>query len=122
MVQPFETAKKAFTLCSGLPLDRGTSWPKRSLCIIFTIVAFLSQMCAICAHIGFVVKFISINLEQSLFAISAIIILFSIAYIILVGLFLRPKMLIIFENLSEIHEKSMNLILVYFILSSFFHF
>lgn len=103
MKVPFVRAKQVLTFICALPFPSDIEWGRKFLSIFFIVCAFTSQICGISASAAFVFKFISTNLELSLFAISAGLTFFSMAYSILFGLYLRPKMLIMFENLLKIH-------------------
>lgn len=76
---------------------------QRFVCICSMI---LGNICAIAASVAFFLKFVSINLEEALYAFSLTIAFSGGLYIILIALFTRQKISSIFVNLSELYESS----------------
>lgn len=105
-MEPLSTAKVVLTWLGAMPCDSDSGWLKKIASITCGFFAFVAQMCGLVACLSFVIKFISTKLEQSMFAISVSLAYLSLMYMILVALYLRPQMLAIFVELSEIHANS----------------
>lgn len=105
-MKPLATAQVVLTWIGILSGDESTSWWKERASVIFTFFAFVSLVCGFAAGVTFIVKFISIDLESSLFGISVSLAYFSVIYVILVALLLRSQIPEIFQELSEIHAAS----------------
>lgn len=107
-MKPLAIAQQILMWLCVLPFHSDTSSRVKVFSITFTIVAVVSQVCAFAATVAFSLKFMSIDLEQSLFANSLGVTFLSMIYIVVVLLFLRSKIPGIFEELSQIYTESKN--------------
>lgn len=72
--------------------------------ILFAVTIFTLNVCFLIAHLTATFKFLSINLEDSLFALMGAIGISGIIYTMIVAFFLRHQLNAIFEKLSEISD------------------
>ena len=85
-----------------------SSWQKM-LFSIFSIVCLIANACAVAASVTFLLKFISSNLEESLYALFQCAAYSNVVYIHIAAFLQRKKVTSVFESLTEIYETSKKL-------------
>lgn len=103
---PLVTNKRVLVwlnLCS--PDDETVEWKRIGFAFVGFIV-LISTLSDMLASVAFMLKYISINLEESLYALFQIFGFGSITYAIIVTFFQRHKIREIFQGLSEIYNES----------------
>lgn len=100
------TSRMMFTWLGMCSLnEQARNWRKffNAFVILTTLI---SVICIIIVHFAFAWKFLTINLDEPLFAVVGICNGCSMLYTIIIGILHRRKMDEIFEILSEIHDAS----------------
>lgn len=108
-MEPLVTTKQVLMWLGAIPFEKNISKRKRQLSTIFVFLCFLSQLCTFAAGMAYVIKFISINFERSLYEVCASLAFLTMMYVFVVAMFMRQKTLGIFEELSAIHAQSKTL-------------
>ena len=85
-----------------------SSWQKM-LFSIFSVVCLIANACAVAASVTFLLKFISSNLEESLYALFQCAAYSNVVYIHIAAFLQRKKVTSVFESLTEIYETSKKL-------------
>lgn len=103
-MRPLSTPQNIFVLFCVWPADE-VGW-KKVACLIFTIANILANTVGLLASAAFFWKYVSVNLEVSLYGLFTVF-GFAIAIYAAVIVFLsRHEMSNIFGKLSEIYEQS----------------
>lgn len=107
-MKPLSTAQQMQTWLCLYPHDEASSiWEIRThIAFAFTINAI--QLFGISAGITFVLRFISINFEISLFGCMVCLNHSSVVYMNLVAFIMRNKIYVIFGDLLEIYKECKN--------------
>lgn len=104
-MKPLLTNLRVLIWLCACPFDESASNPKRLAYITFTSIVIVLNICVIISSIVYSIKFIHIDLEMSLFAFSQIFSFICSSYMaILNPLFLRRKIMNIFNKLYEIYD------------------
>lgn len=104
-MKPFETSKRVLTWCC-ICSDENTTHLQKLAHIIFTmsVIVFLMIGVSMAGAYGF--TYITIDLEDALYAIFPFFGLFSGNYLLVVAYFSRHKINAIFEKLTVIYKAS----------------
>lgn len=81
--------------------------------IPFTLIIFAMNLGALASSVAFFYKFMSTDLEASLYALSIIIAFGGMFYVALVSLIMRHKIANSFESLADIYNASEKLTLIF---------
>lgn len=105
-MKPLVTIERALVwLCLCSP-DKATSKWKMLVCAFLGLITFTSTLSDMLASVAFMLKFISIDMEESLYALFQIFGFGSITYAIIVTFFQRHRMRDLFRGLSKIYSAS----------------
>lgn len=105
-MQPLTTNKQILIWLSAYPVDETNSKWKKIACGIFSVLVFFGNLSALAASVAYFMKFMSIDLGESLCALLQISGFGSSLFMMLIAVILRHKIKNIFEQLSEIYEMS----------------
>lgn len=105
---PLAIHKRVWTWLCVYPIDESTSKWKKLVYIIFTLVILAANLSIIPASVAFAMKFVSTDLEGSLHALFQITACTGIIFAMFSGFILRHKISTIFEQLTEIYNRSKN--------------
>lgn len=105
-MQPLATSRKILYLFCVYPADE-VDW-KKIACGIFTISNFLTNIIGLLASAAFFVKFVTVNLEVSLYGLFTVFGFAISIYAIIIIYFARHKIYNIFVTLSQIYDESKN--------------
>lgn len=109
---PFKTTKWTMTWLCMCPTTK--SWNKRKKLIraVLTLTIIALILCMLVAHLVYFLKFMSVNLGDSLFALMNVIAISDILYGMIVEFFLRHQIGAIFKKLSMIYKASKSTYLI----------
>lgn len=102
---PLPTTQRMLRLLSICP---ATSKGNRIICIAFSVFLFMSNMCALIASTKYFLDYISIDLEEALYAAFQMAAFYGLLYTIIVALMFRKKIVGFLSTLSKICEASKN--------------
>lgn len=106
-MKPLATSQRVLTWLCLLPPDNNISeWTKRSY-MAFALAIIVGALVLLVSSIMYVVKFISIDFQDTSIAISAGFGAVAMVNSIIVAIYLRHKIPPMFEQLSRIYEKCM---------------
>lgn len=105
-MRPLVTASRVLTCLCIFPPDNLTSFLKKWTYIAFTFSVIASEIIGFVAAVTFVWKLYLIDFEKAIYAFCTCLGLLCMIYTALVAFFLRHKIPIIFERLTEIYETS----------------
>lgn len=109
-MKPLATSQRLFTwLCLLPPRENTSSWEKRFY-VAFVLAIVLVVLSAFLSSLLYFINFKSVNMKDSLIALSSVFASVSIANSIVVAFFLHHEIPPLFGKLSDIYEKCMNLI------------
>lgn len=104
-MQQLLTTKRVLILLCLCPADNSTNKWKKIGHILFALVIFVLILCFFVVNVSSTIKFLSINLQDSLFAFVSAVGIFALIYTMVAAFLLRHRMGDIFEKLSKIEEK-----------------
>lgn len=105
-VIPLRTTQLMLTWIGLLQDENSTSWQKFAH-ITFSFISLVLVVIHVAASVTFVVEFLSIDLERTLYAIGQIFGWSPFIYMSLVTLLLRPKITALIEELTVVSNSSM---------------
>lgn len=103
-MKPLSTPQKIFILFCVWPADE-VGW-KKVACGIFTVANILANLVGLLASAAFFLKYVSIDLEVSLYGLFTVFGFAIAMYAALVVFVYRHKICNIFEKLSKIYDES----------------
>lgn len=105
-MKPLETTHRCLIWLCMCPADKSSNqWQKISY-TIFGAAALIAIISGFISNVIFCIRFISIDLERSMFAIMFVAAQFGVIYMALVVILLmRPKIDRVFKNLAIIYGK-----------------
>lgn len=106
--QPLKTTQSILTSLCICPSDE---FPTPSKKRVFASIVAATQICSFATSLTYLIKFITIDFEGSLFAFLAFIGHTTLIYSFLIALSLRHKIRAIFEQLASIYNNSKHAIL-----------
>lgn len=86
-------------------------WRKRAY-ILFSCTSIVFSAFAFGVSVAFLVKYLSIDLEESLYAVFQIFAAILMIYTFIVGFFSKNQINVIFKSLAELHSECKFLILL----------
>lgn len=105
---PMEMYQRAWTWLCVYPINGNSNTWLKFARIFFTTFTYVAHLSLVAASIAFIIHFASIDLEGCLHSLFHITDHTGLLYALVVGLVLRHKIVVIFEKLQEIHNKSKN--------------
>lgn len=105
-MKPLVTNKNVLTWLCILPAQEQTNKRMKLIYIAFTFTLSITCFCGLASSLAFMMEYLSTNLENCLYALFQVAADASAFYMVMVALFLRHKMAALFDNLSEIYNKS----------------
>lgn len=102
-MKPLTTNQRVLTLLS-FPIDQSLSWRDRLIGLILLPTMLASYMISISLTVLYFLKFKSIDLEKSLYAVFQMGAGLHLASAIIIILLSRYKLSAIFEHLQEIYD------------------
>lgn len=105
-MKPLEFQQQIFTwiyLCSP---DEVTSVWKKIIYFILFVIVFLGNFTSGAGALAFIIKYVSVDLENSLYAVFQLCAVGSVSYIFIAAFFLRYRINDIFKQLTEIYDTS----------------
>lgn len=99
---PVKMHQQVWTWIGVCPVDGNSSKWKKFATILFTLAVLAAHLSLIMASIMFIMQ---ADYEGTLHAISLITMIVATAYVLVIALIKRHKVVVIFEKLSEIHFK-----------------
>lgn len=99
---PLKMHQQVWTWVGVCPVDKNSSTWKKFAIIQFTFAVLVAHLSLIMASIMFIMQ---ADYEGTLHAISLVTMIVATAYALIIALFNRHSVVVIFEKLSEIHFK-----------------
>lgn len=109
-MEPLKTSRRLLTWLYVVPVEKSSSNWKKWACLMVGVGAYVATMSFLASSMAFFMKFVSIDLEQSLYALFQIGGFSNSAYVITLAYFSHRKIVAIFDNLSAIYNARKNLI------------
>lgn len=103
-MEPLMTNKKVLMWLSVYPFADGASKWKKKLSILLAFYVFISQICSVVASVAFFLKFMSTDLERSLYAIFQVFACSSAAYGVGFAVVMSHEITNTIDKLSEIYK------------------
>lgn len=100
------TNKKVLVLLCMCPPDKTISVANKIVCTVFALIIFILNAMVVEVHLSFFLKFLSIDLAESLYALMYAIAFFAPVYGMISTLFVREQFGGIFKELSVIYRTS----------------
>lgn len=111
-MNPLKTNQLILTWFGASPSHESLSkWIRIARCM-FTLSVIIANFLSVFAGVLFILKFISINLEEAIFALFHTIAYSNMLYQSVMIVVLRRKLTTIFEHLSKIYDKSKESMLI----------
>lgn len=105
-MKPLETYQRVLRLLCACPPDEQTQLWQRMLLFASGSSVFLSILCTATSSLAFVLNFIFIDLEESLWALFQFCGLTNMLYVMIISFSFRYKIKGIFDTLSTIYDAS----------------
>lgn len=106
-MKPLVMNQRVLTWLCVFPLDEAATMKEKLTCITFSIGVILTIFSGLTGSVVFFLKFVSTDLEESLYALFQIAAIFSTSNAIVVAVLMRHRIPAMFSNLTEIYEKCM---------------
>lgn len=106
-MKPLETNRRVLMWLGLYPFDNTLNKRYKVCFIIVGSLIFAVALSACISSEIFVMKHVTNNLEDSLYAIGQILIYWNVLYLMMFALVQRDKIVVIIENLTKIHDKCM---------------
>lgn len=103
-ITPLPTTRCILTWLAVYPSDKSDKKWKKFASIIICLVIFIANVCGLIASIAFFMKFISIDLEGSIYASYQITGILPLLLAMLISFVLRSNIIDIFEKLTKIYN------------------
>lgn len=107
-MRPLETNQLLLTWLYAFPPDESSIKWKRIVHFVFSSGVLIAHFLSVMAGGTFIFKFVSIDLEEAIFALFHTIAACNMFYQSIVIVLLRHKFTAIFKDLSTIYDKSKN--------------
>lgn len=107
-MKPLQTPQKIFVLFCVYPAYE-VGW-KKAACGLFTVAMVISNTCGFLSSAVFFIKYVSVDLESSLYALFTVFGFLISIYADLFVFFSRHTFYNVFTKLSDIYETSKNYI------------
>lgn len=104
-MKPLVTNQKVLTWICICPVDKNATKFEKSARIGITSLIVITLFCGFIASVVFFVKFVSIDLEKSLYTVFQIVGTLLILYSFIVLYLFRNEINAIFEHLTEIYDE-----------------
>lgn len=101
---PLEAYREVMTWLGFYPFENGTSQSKKWICIMFGWGVFFVNAAACVSSVIFFFKYVSIDLEESLYSAIQIFGVGGITCLMISSFLLRKTIFSIFQQLSEFYE------------------
>ena len=101
---PLKINRRVLTWLCVYPVDEVTSKCKNLSYILCTVLTLAANTCGLLASSACFAKYVSNDMELSLHALLQICALTSATYMMIIALFSRRNVKMIFDNLAKIHE------------------
>lgn len=101
---PLETNRWVLTWLCVFPPERHTSKWKRLAHVAFSLTVFFINAGSFFGSLAFFLKYMSVDLEQCIFALVQMIGEVNMSYISIITFLLRDKIKAIYDNLSRIYR------------------
>lgn len=102
-IAPLQTTRCVLTWLYLYPADQNTNKWKKLAYIIVSLIVFIVNVCGLAASVAFFMKFVSTDLEESIYALFQITGILPQIASMLVAFALRQKIFVIFEKLTTIY-------------------
>lgn len=104
-MKPFSTNQQSLTWLCLYPVDETTSNRQKAAHIVFSVTNFIMLLSGLASSVAYFVKFASIDLEKSLYALLQIVTFTATLYALVIAFLLRHKIPALRENLSKIYDE-----------------
>lgn len=105
-MSPLETSQLVLMWLSGVPPHESEHKLKKIAIIAFSLMMIIFAIVAEMASITFIYRNVSTNLEETLFCLFHTITVLQTIYQLIAKVLLRYKLIVIFENLLTIYNRS----------------
>lgn len=105
-MKPLETSQRVMKWLYAFPKDEYASPSKRIAYFAFASIIFISSILSVTASTVFILKNLSINLEDTLFSLFHNIGALVTVYQSIATILLRHKLMAIFNDLLKIYDQS----------------
>lgn len=105
-IKPLATNQRVLTWLCVYPAEKTTCKFKQMAYIFFSFVVFSGILSSLIASVAYFMKFVSIDLEVALYAVSQIAAAASVLYAIAMTYLSRRGITAIFQKLNEIYDQS----------------
>lgn len=109
-MEPLSTTRWVSTWLSMYPAPEDSTEPQKIAYKACGLLVFLGPASFAMATLAFFLKYLSIDLESSLYALFQVLAFTSITYSFVVAFILRKKILLIFDQLSRIYDERKKII------------
>lgn len=106
-MKPLKSLRKWLKWLCVFPKTNDTSTLDKTWCAIFTFIIFCGNLFAVIASAAFISKYMKSDLQKTLYALFQFGSFFIMSYTMVMVLFVRGKIVEMFEKLSDIYTKSM---------------
>lgn len=110
-MKPLVTDKRILTWLCLLPAKENTSKGRKWLYILLVLGIIVANLTVILSSSMYVVKYASVDLQETLVGLCQTVGVIPMTNSIVIAFVLRHKISPVFEKLSEIYDKCMNLYL-----------
>lgn len=104
-MKPLKTSQQIFALLCAHPTEEDNEKLPKICYSIFSATVFTLLLTAVVSSIAYFVKFVSIDLESSLYALFQIVATWPMLNGMSIVFFMKFKMRALFENLQNVYEK-----------------
>lgn len=106
-MEPIHSIKRILIWLCMCTADKSSSiWLKRAH-FVFALITFILTFSGFAAHVAYMYEYLSVDLDGSMFAFLGLIGFTDASFImIIIVFFLRHKISILFDTLSEIYDAS----------------
>ena len=102
-MRPFVKIHRFLIWLCMYPTDKSFNVWQKVACISFTVVVFIINLCCFATCSAYILKYYSIDVNGSILAFTTVVCEIGIAYVMIVTILMRQKMVKNFENLSQIY-------------------
>lgn len=104
-MKPLVMNQRVLTWLCVFPMHESAAMKEKLTCIVFSIGVILTIFSGLIGSVIFFLKFVSTDLEESLYALFQIAAIFSTSNAIVVAVQMRHRIPTMFKNLTTIYEK-----------------
>lgn len=104
-MKPLAMNQRMLALLCVLPIDEAATIKEKLACFLFSSVAIFTIYTSLTSSAVFFVKFVSIDLEESLYSLFQVASIFATANAIGIAALMRHRIPPMFANLTKIYDE-----------------